>query len=617
MDGWITIGTELNTKSFDKQIQAVERKIADLENILKDADIIGLSSAEIEEVEVELEKLKNKLVSLNQQKQKLVEKQANNFASNLKDMTKDLSLVETNTKNLSENSENISKSINNISRNTESAIKKVGRLVLGVFSIASAYRFASQASGTLAQYDEQYAANLEYIRFALAQGIAPVLRYLVDLAGKLLGYLNYILNAWFGINMFANASASAMNKGANSAAKMKKQLAGFDEMNVLNENGTTGAMGAMPSMDLSQIQGEVPSWLKWIAENGNLVREIITGIGIAIGSIKLANLLTNLGLIGKNFMFLRTLGIGIAIYGIIQLVKDLTNYLETFDESLENNGTTFKGFGKIVQDVGLIILGIGTAFLSLPAVITGACIVIFGIITQYRDQILGALQTAYNWLTNVQTNLTNWFITSIDTIKKYFGLLGVGIVGSIVGTINFAIELVKGAIQTVMHIITGLTTGFKQIFDGILMIFRGNFKEGFISIAKGIANIFIGIINGIISGINAVIYPIRSLVVAAGKIAGKSWTMNTIKIPTIRYLKTGGIVNLPGRGVPVGMNTRAGEAGAEGVIPLTDSQAMETLGQAIGKYININLTNITKLNNRQIAKEQKRINNQMDFAYNS
>ena len=592
MDGWITIGTKVDTKTFDKQIDEVEREIRQLERSLDETNIpeeFRMSAEETRRFELELEKAKNKLVSLNKQKDKLNKKENVDLSDN----------------------------IQNISRNTESAIKKVGRLVLGVFSIASAYRFASQASSTLAQYDEQYAANLEYIRFALAQGIAPVLRYLVDLAGKLLGYLNYILNAWFGINMFANASASAMNKGANSAAKMKKQLAGFDEMNVLNENGTTGATVSLPMMDLSQIQGEVPSWLKWIAENGNLVREIITGIGIAIGSIKLANLLTNLELIGKNFMFLRTLGIGIAIYGIIQLVKDLTNYLETFDESLENNGTTFQGFGKIVQDVGLIILGIGTAFLSLPAVITGACIVIFGIITQYRDQILGALQTAYNWLTNVQTNLTNWFITSIDTIKKYFGLLGVGIVGSIVGTINFAIELVKGAIQTVMHIITGLTTGFKQIFDGILMIFRGNFKEGFISIAKGIANIFIGIINGIISGINAVIYPIRSLVVAAGKIAGKSWTMNTIKIPTIRYLKTGGIVNLPGRGVPVGMNTRAGESGAEGVIPLTDSQAMETLGQAIGKYININLTNITKLNNRQIAKEQKRINNQMDFAYNS
>lgn len=53
------------------------------------------------------------------------------------------------------------------------------------------------------------------------------------------------------------------------------------------------------------------------------------------------------------------------------------------------------------------------------------------------------------------------------------------------------------------------------------------------------------------------------------------------------------------------------------MLPLTDSQAMETLGASIGKYITINLTNITRLNNRQIAKEQRKITNQMDFAYNS
>ena len=59
-----------------------------------------------------------------------------------------------------------------------------------------------------------------------------------------------------------------------------------------------------------------------------------------------------------------------------------------------------------------------------------------------------------------------------------------------------------------------------------------------------------------------------------------------------------------------------GEVNKEGVIPLTDSQAMEELGQTIGKYININLTNITQLNNRQIAREQKKINAQNDFAMN-
>jgi hypothetical protein len=59
-----------------------------------------------------------------------------------------------------------------------------------------------------------------------------------------------------------------------------------------------------------------------------------------------------------------------------------------------------------------------------------------------------------------------------------------------------------------------------------------------------------------------------------------------------------------------------GEAGREGIIPLTDAQAMETLGQAIGKYISINATVPVYVGNRQVARELKKIEAEDDFAYN-
>ena len=97
-------------------------------------------------------------------------------------------------------------------------------------------------------------------------------------------------------------------------------------------------------------------------------------------------------------------------------------------------------------------------------------------------------------------------------------------------------------------------------------------------------------------------------------LSSKIGTVFGISFPKIK-LATGGIINNPGRGVPLG-GAIGGEVNKEGVIPLTNSQAMEELGQTIGKYININLTNITQLNNRQIAREQKKINAQNDFAMN-
>lgn len=53
-----------------------------------------------------------------------------------------------------------------------------------------------------------------------------------------------------------------------------------------------------------------------------------------------------------------------------------------------------------------------------------------------------------------------------------------------------------------------------------------------------------------------------------------------------------------------------------GIIPLTDTQAMETLGSAIGRYITINAVIENRMNGRIISRELKQVENNQDFAYN-
>ena len=43
---------------------------------------------------------------------------------------------------------------------------------------------------------------------------------------------------------------------------------------------------------------------------------------------------------------------------------------------------------------------------------------------------------------------------------------------------------------------------------------------------------------------------------------------------------------------------------------------MALLGEAIGKYITVNLTNINSMNGRVISRELKKVNAQDDFASN-
>ena len=59
-----------------------------------------------------------------------------------------------------------------------------------------------------------------------------------------------------------------------------------------------------------------------------------------------------------------------------------------------------------------------------------------------------------------------------------------------------------------------------------------------------------------------------------------------------------------------------GESGREGVIPLTDSQQMALLGEAIGKYITINANITNSMNGRIISRELQKIQNEQSFASN-
>ena len=88
-----------------------------------------------------------------------------------------------------------------------------------------------------------------------------------------------------------------------------------------------------------------------------------------------------------------------------------------------------------------------------------------------------------------------------------------------------------------------------------------------------------------------------------------SYSLKNIK------LAQGGIVNNPGKGVSLGSNIIAGEAGAEAVLPLDDT-TLGMLGRKIADNMVVNLTNINQMNGRIISKELQRVQNESDFAFN-
>ena len=560
-DGNVIIGTNLDTKGFDAEIKYIESQLEEIEYKLKKADM-GFDVGDTEKLEAQYSRLSKQL-------DRLQKKQA--------DLNKtDLS--------------NVQKSIDNIGKSTSNTIKHVARWALGIFAIESAYGFVRQAITTVSGYNEQIKTDIEYIQFALGSMLQPIIEGLIQLVFRLLTYINYIANAWFGVNLFANASAKAMNKGAKSmekgsksADKMKKSLAGFDEMNVMSDasagGGGAGGVGAgggagLPSMDLSQLQGEVPEWVKWIAENKDLV---IAGLlGIAGGLVAI-----NLGLTA-----IQGIGVGIALAGIILAVQSLIKFLQD---------PTFENFTNIIIGIGIAIIGVGIIIQSIPLIVAGVITLIVATIVKNYDYIMGLFN-----------KLINWFETNFIGALRYL----FGPVGDILALpFIFAVNVMKGAFE-------GLFGGIKKIVTGIIQIFKGDFKNGISNVFGGLKDILLAPFNALVSGINSLIrgvnrirFDVPDWVPGMG---GKKFGFN---IPQIPRLAVGGIVNMPGRGIDYG-GANIAERGAEAVIPLTNSQSLDMIADAIGKRIVINANITNTMNGRVISKELKRINNDNDFAFN-
>lgn len=521
MDGYVTIGTELDTKSFDAQIDYVKEQMEDIEDKLKKADM-GFEVGDVRKLEAQYEKLSIKLGSLVKKKEELNRTDLSQFQ----------------------------KSIDSIGNSTSKVIKKITRWGLAVFGIRSAYNFVRQSISTLSSENEQLATDVEYIRYAIASTLQPVIERLIQLVFRLLQYVNYLAQAWFGVNLFANANAKAMNKAVGSAKQLHKQLAGFDEMNVLNDTSDGGAGGAtMPSVDLTQMQGDVPEWIKWLGENGQIIIGILGGIAAGIIAIKLgASLLLGLG-------------IGIAVAGLIMLIQDVIKFIQD---------PSWDGFINILKDLAIVLAGVAIAMIAFNATnpigwimlaIAAVALLVSAIIKNW-DKVKAFLKTAVDWIKNTFNTVITFFAGLIAKIVDLFKTIGTK-VGDVLG----------GA--------------FKAVINGVL---------------KAIENI-----------LNTPIRTINSLINTINKVPGINLgTLQTFSLPR---LAKGGVINMPGRGVPVG-SAIGGERGQEGVIPLTDSQQMALLGEAIGKYITVNLTNVTELDGRTIARKVQEVNNNTNFLLN-
>lgn len=649
MDGWVIIGTKMDTKQLEKDLKSAEKRLSDYE---KEAEKLATakSKAEVdlqpyEEQRRKLKEIQSEYVRLQQESDKVdtstkegianyraiqtqiarifneeagltraVEENNGEYEKTKSKLSEINQKIQENAKNqglvkqeIQETKQKINQAkgfdimkdnINDIKKSMKDTLKSVARWALAIVGIRSLYNGIRSAVSLVSSKNEEIANQFDVMKNAIANALLPVVQQIVNWLVKIMIYINYIVRALTGKNLFDFDKAfedakNNANKTEKSVKSIKKQLAGFDEMNVLSDTATSGSSGG-GGIDTSKLTNpfegwedvEIPGWVDKIAEFGKWV---IDNWEQVVGLLLLTKLVIDLFTGNWVGVIFDILGFVIlAIPQIIQAIKDIWDVLTDIGAWL---------IGVFVDAVKGIITTISLEIAKFIVTITN----IWEIVKKVFGYIKDFVVSVFNGIVSLASKTINSIIDFFKKLPGNIKTIFTNIVNSIKNVFKTIVDWMdKHIVQPISNLFEGMVNGLENIFTGI--------KNTII----GIVNVFIKAINGIIKGLNKISVDVPDWVPGFG---GQKWGFNLKEIKEIKLAK-GGIINNPGRGVPLASNVVGGEVSREGVIPLTDSQMMEQLGATIGKYITINASIINTMNGRVISRELKKIQNADDFAFN-
>lgn len=575
-EGKVIFGVGLDNKSFENQIKDAENELEILEKRyeeLKNMKAFDGQNEDLEELAIKIEKAKNKVIDLKNKQDKLDEQSDSDFW-------------------------------NNFNKGLGEALKKISKWSLAIVGIRSAYNAIRNATSTLSQYNDDMANKINGMKLVMATAMEPIVTRLVNLAYKLMTYVNYIAKAWFNVDLFARAGEKSMQKTKKTMQQISKTKAGFDVFNTLGSQKGTSASAdtgiTFPKME----DVKVPSWIDWIAKNKNIVLGFFKDLAVIIGIIGFAKIMNDL------------IGIGTALSNLWTFIQPLVNFIG-------ENSVIIAGIVMIASGLALVIDGIinylkdptWESFIQILlgiALVAGGVLLIFGgwpaLITLIIGLIVAIGLAIYkNWSKIKETlgAVGSWIYEHIiRPVKDLFGNLFEGI-----GT---------GAVKAY----EGITRAFGKIGDfmgKVLSKIGGFLKNLGTKAGEFVSNAFKNVVNSVLWAIerilNAPIRAINGLIGVINKVPGIN--LGTLTEFNLPRLKVGGIINNPGKGVPIGGGRAiGGESGQEGVLPLTDNQRMEYLGQAIGKYVRINNYIENNMDSKRINRITKSSSNNRNFALN-
>ena len=600
-----------------------------------------------------------------------------------------------------------SKLTSSINKGMTSIIKDIGSIASGVSGIGTIIAaislvgiigmvaLAAAKSEEARQQLEQIANIIIGIIDALGNLLLPIAETIVDWIYKAVGIFGIFLKDILGIDLATKSVSNNMKKTTKSAKELRKQLLGFDEMNILNKDGTTGALGGLGGNGSKTttkdygIYNDMSGLNKGLADLG--VVAVYTGDDLKETRLQLEQLIAD----AKNGKATMTKANGIVtiIDKVGNTIKFTTNEYERLLDDINNSRVTsrnldiwwkvkdaFQGWNiqsfKKYMGKAISVANDGSKSMQKEIEIVKQNFLknLDGATYSFKDGIYEIKMT-----NGEIVKLTKEQWAELQPYMKYVGLNIVSDTNNTGGKIqtksaetkNKVVKDAKEARDEILGYIddisgannktnsdiqegangtaNGVTSSWGAISKGVSSALAGieedsktsskksadNVKEEY----KGLPgwmenNVFVKLLKefgvlgtdtgqtfgkGLKDAINKVLDKIENSINSVFTTATNMFKKFgiSVPIPKVKFprLAKGGIINQPGRGINYGM-ANIGERGREGVIPLDNQSALNTIADAIANKITINLTSVTELDGRVIARNVTQVMNDMNFASN-
>jgi hypothetical protein len=374
-----------------------------------------------------------------------------------------------------------------------------------MYSAAMNSMDASQANRTMSEF----ASISLWVKDTVASALMPILQSLVPVVQTVAEVFVFATNA---INQFIKALqggtvwtkalkypvdyAESLNGVGRAAKEAKKQIFGFDELNIFNAP-TTGGGGSTPALDYSSLFTEEKNIDPGISNFAEIIKNNLAEIESAVGTFALAA--------GAILLLTGHTGIGITAFAAGAALKwkeagvDWNSLGATITQKL-NNLIAFTS--PVILAMGLIL-----AFspkhlpLALGMIATGALGMSFSASTGLTDGLSAELKEK---LTDIELVVSLFSLATGAILAMLPGTMGIGLallaagaVGmgagvalksdALTGTIKdnlLAIEMIASGFVLAIGLLTMLVPGHEFLSFGLIIAGAVGLNYGAVSIDK-------------------------------------------------------------------------------------------------------------------------------------